>query len=1758
MLDLIDYCHHSARLRGRVVTSVRSHGLFALFEDETLELPGIHVNVGGPDAEDEIWLSVERLHETKPPVVGNGILQPWILFMQGPLDEPRLLAAVSGQELVSAGLHETDSLPAMEDKPTIDPQATVTLAEYPFAEQVRFEFKRYIESKWRPWAELEKSRRRTIRIYSQLFTLKRQLEEGIIEVQLELIWGMGLGVWKREGTALDYPLLTQSVELSLNPQTAAMEIRPRDVDVRLEIDWYASVGISGVANVENEAKRFFANATESFSPFDSTTFEPLLRYAAANLDANGVYLPDIDKSANRTTSRMEERLQVTDTWVLFARPRTNSIFLQDLDQLKKQVEATSVLSPAVSAVVTDPEHTNQVVELPVFRGVTTANHTEAEDTVSKARDLFFPKPFNDEQVRIIQLLQVSDGVVVQGPPGTGKTHTIANVICHYLAEGKRVLVTSMKEPALGVLQEQLPAEIRPLAISLLTTERDGIKQFEYAIGRIAAEVQSIDRTATAREINHLVREIDTLHRRLATIDRKIGEWARQNLESIDLDGQKINPQDAAREVVMDTVWTELIPDNIDVGLEYVPQYADEDIVLLREARRVLGLDIDYLGANLPQMEALPDSRELLQAHLDLSQFERLQKQVENGLVPAMADSTQETIAFAQQLYEYIKALRNRRDEVACARQAWIENLRQWLRHNKNIDLLAIMEAIGSEVQQVADNYKAFLIRPVSIPTDLDCNLTLVNAVNNLAEGKHPFGLKGLIGMAEEKKQLKQISILGEPPNATTDWQFIAKLIELNKHLRKIAIRWNALASKMPVPTLPVTTPEAGLSVAEVYALVCRVKELVDIENVIQSLITRVFPSWSHPNEVVDNPDSLDYLDQIIQHHFTKRRLANVGVIKQRCQALLEGRTGRITDEFRRFFNEILGNPEVTDAQMQARWSELTTELSRVIGLDEYLSNVSLLCEKIAASGAPEYAALLKQPMTGPVDRMLPDDLRSIWRRRRLTTYLESIDAREDLKMLVKGRSTIETDIARAYQEIVTKRTWLKLAENASPRIRAALQAYLNAIKRIGKGTGKRALRYRHDARVAASQANSAVPCWIMAHYRVSESLPAELGCFDLLVIDEASQSDLTALPSLLRAQKVLVVGDDKQVSPEGIGMEEEKVRTLMDRFLRSQVDTYRAQMSPDRSIYDLFKVVFAKSAVMLKEHFRCVGPIIEYSKREFYNHELKPLRMPKASQRLDPPLIDVLVKDGYRDGDVNLPEVNFIISEIKAIIEDPKMRGRSIGVISLLADKQPRVIWEQLTEELGPEVMELYKITCGDARTFQGKERDIMFLSMVAAPNNVGAPLSRDTFAQRFNVAASRAKDRMYLVRSVELDDLSSADWLRRSLIRHFSAPFAQDEKRVEDQRRLCESDFERDLYDELTQRGYWVTPQVRVGHYRIDMVVEGHNDARLAIECDGDRYHGPDKWADDMQRQRVLERTGWVFWRCFASTYIRHRTEVLDDLLTTLRERGVEPIGAEGAPQSVHTEHRTYSSQVNQTTEQSETTEHISPNGESVEQGDLYNVHPIKVDRGISVNEISSAQFVGGIEANAIPELRKEPYLLEAETKKLLLVEYVEYSGPPGKDPREVNNREIIDGLLRIIEVEGPVIASRAYGVYLRGCGIKRMGRDLRRILNRALSKAVREGYVICQDEIGKGGIISSTVRMKDCLTVKMRSRGPRSLDEIPKSELLEVARCLAEERKMTYGSEEHLRALMDIYDSKRLTGRVEELFRSVLDAGFSSNGVK
>jgi very-short-patch-repair endonuclease len=202
--------------------------------------------------------------------------------------------------------------------------------------------------------------------------------------------------------------------------------------------------------------------------------------------------------------------------------------------------------------------------------------------------------------------------------------------------------------------------------------------------------------------------------------------------------------------------------------------------------------------------------------------------------------------------------------------------------------------------------------------------------------------------------------------------------------------------------------------------------------------------------------------------------------------------------------------------------------------------------------------------------------------------------------------------------------------------------------------------------------------------------------------------------------------------------------------------------------------------------------------------------------------------------------------------------------------------------------VERRQVRCGNAYHFQGDERDVMFVSLVVAAGEgrrIGA-MTKEPDRQRMNVAASRARDQLWCVRSVALEELHPDD-VRSQFIRHCQNPALVGQAEAE---ASFDSDFERDVFRRITARGYRVKTQHRVGRFRIDLVVEGHR-GRLAVELDGDAYHGPDRWEADRQRQAILERLGWTFHRIRGSAFYRDPDAALSGLWDHLEALGIQPV---------------------------------------------------------------------------------------------------------------------------------------------------------------------------------------------------------------------------------------------------------------------------
>ena len=166
-----------------------------------------------------------------------------------------------------------------------------------------------------------------------------------------------------------------------------------------------------------------------------------------------------------------------------------------------------------------------------------------------------------------------------------------------------------------------------------------------------------------------------------------------------------------------------------------------------------------------------------------------------------------------------------------------------------------------------------------------------------------------------------------------------------------------------------------------------------------------------------------------------------------------------------------------------------------------------------------------------------------------------------------------------------------------------------------------------------------------------------------------------------------------------------------------------------------------------------------------------------------------------------------------------------------------------------------------------------------------------------------------------------------------------------------------------------------------------------------------------------------------------------------------------------------------------------------------------------------------------------------------LSLKDYVSFQGQAGPDPRTVSLGAVAEGLCRIIEAEGPMFAKRAYDIYLRGCSIKRLGPELKSTMNKALSSAIRQGNVISENEPGVSELLFSTVRSKGSPPTRLRCRGPRTFEEIPPAELRAASKLVSETLHLEPGTDEHLRAILEYFDLKRLTAQVGTTLLEILD---------
>ena len=381
----------------------------------------------------------------------------------------------------------------------------------------------------------------------------------------------------------------------------------------------------------------------------------------------------------------------------------------------------------------------------------------------------------------------------------------------------------------------------------------------------------------------------------------------------------------------------------------------------------------------------------------------------------------------------------------------------------------------------------------------------------------------------------------------------------------------------------------------------------------------------------------------------------------------------------------------------------------------------------------------------------------------------------------------------------------------------------------------------------------AFPCWCVTTYAVSGSLPMKPGLFDVAIIDEASQCDIAScFPILYRAKKAVIVGDDKQL-PHLSFLETAKEQSFMSKY--EVADRYQLMWRfRTNSMFDIANY-YSMHPVLLDEHFRSLPPIINFSNREFYGNRIRVMRQNNPNDKI---LEIVHVPDGKVDYDAtrNLPEIEALVKRVHEIIVDNERENPdnpiTIGIISPFR-AQVEQLKISLSKVISDYMMEKHKIEIGTAHTFQGDERDIILISWAFANNSFPQSL---TFLQKpnlFNVAVTRAKNKMINFVSKDFTDLP--DGLFRSYLSYIKEYDEKHEKIINKEldENTYKNSFEREVAETLRDLGYEIQAGVDLGGVNADILVNN----KFVIECDGLKDNIKSNMKN-MKKQAIIERCGF------------------------------------------------------------------------------------------------------------------------------------------------------------------------------------------------------------------------------------------------------------------------------------------------------------
>lgn len=1428
--------------------------------------------------DNDYWLKVRKPKEPTKPEFAKlpENLEKWI-------DKPTLL-------------NEEDE-PKLKESLKINGE-TLSIEDFPELEK---ELQQYIDKKWiddliEYNEKLEAYRiehekyEKLNSVYKQLFRIFNKTQQ--FGEEYELVVGVGLLNFKKndERPKIFRHILTQRVDINFEYSqkdsqifvSPNLESTPQiETDSILDLfDQFDSQNIiDAERSVENSIKE--KNIETIFG-----NTEDALQMFAERVSPDGSYNHLIEKP-NRTHSKPN----ITFSPALLLRKRNTRSFTALYENILENIE-----------------NGNDSLEIPTINDLigihpNIENYNSLSDNSfngSQIEPIFFPKEYNDEQLEIVDKSKRNNKVLVQGPPGTGKSHTIANLICHLLANGKKVLITAYTKRALEVLKDKLPPEFQDLVVNLLSGDSSSIQDLQSSVNAINDELSRAN-------INRYSEIIKGYEDELKLIRESIAETSNSLIQI----KEKATRKQDINEKYKGTL-TE-IAENLERDTPLFEWYKDdfgniEDGELLSKLTEFIQLHENYKQIEIDDFRyVIPDPDNLLTA-VQLKEYSSLKNKLARDFPKDV--NLKISCSDFEQLIQQLNRLQNLYNEVDKFQIDFTSSViasflkgrsQEWLQI-LNQSKLVLEKFERHDLRQIDKDIEVSYPQDKSLKqlkNDAQILLAYLNEGNPLTG--FTFSIKKPFLPREIKERLyfiESVRVNGSPCDTIEEYETVLKDISFQQDFIELSEIW-----KKGVPKGNLLLKKFSFF-QQIHDEVQRLTKLIEEAKTLKSAIE------SSSSLQIKLFHKEDLKTSIFKAEYSKL---------DKSISEFEERINKSTAYLNKYVPK--GYHPIKESIIEAynnlnyhTYEELLNRLKKLAyGKESYLNFNNLRSELY--SKIPSTIHLVEDNSFSVED--VQNLKQAIYFRNAQHQLEKLMDVNYENK-LIQNLNELERKERKLTAKLASKKAWYKvvvgLQQNRS--LRQHLDAWVMAVKKIGKtGKGKRAMKFRKIAQQEMEHCKDSVPCWIMPLYKVAETIQPEQEMYDYVIIDEASQLGPDAIFLLYITKNIIIVGDDKQTSPEYVGVDANTITPHIKRHLNGI--PFSDYYGTEFSFFDHAKF-FCDGVTVLREHFRCMPEIIEFSNRHFYAPDGKGLYPLKqySENRLEP-LVAEFCSNGYTEGRgariINEPEANHIVEAIGKLVEDKRYSDKTIGVITLQGNQQASIIEDLLLKRIGEKEFHKHKIVCGNSSSFQGDERDIIFLSLVTAHNHNRSALVKPEDERRFNVAVSRAKEQIWLFHSVQLDDLSNSNDLRYKILDHFKnynsyQPIFNTpiERRMGTQPEPFDSWFEVDVYNDIVRKQLSVIPQYEVakGRYRIDMVMLLPDGTKIAIECDGDKWHGPEQHQNDIMREKVLTRCGWQFFRVRGYEYYTNREKALEPLwnmIPVFEDKEIESITDFGYQESIN-----------------------------------------------------------------------------------------------------------------------------------------------------------------------------------------------------------------------------------------------------------------